>query len=234
MNVHIHTIQPIIQEEQNTLHHGRPGMSAKRKQTWAKTLSRDTSSQEWELLIAELVYAESISTREIGAILLGDAKSDWTLFTKHALSLATDNDWEVREWVVKPLVTWWIRDKESTSALFTAWLALSGRPRRAVIVAVLALLNKGEWSCEDALKVVDQVIDDPDPYVIANVGSFLIGDGLLRKCPEMTIEALRRCLARVPLPDAIVKNVKGVLKSKAAKQYREKLERIWIEIKRDS
>ncbi len=212
-------VETIIREEQQTLHHGRPGLPAKRKQAWAKILSRDTPFQEWETLIAALVHANSVSTREIGAVLLGDEKSDWTIFTKYIHEIAVDDNWEVREWAVHPLVIWWQRDEKHTSALFTEWLNAGRRLRRAIIVAVLKLLNKGKWSCEDALKVVDQVIDDSDPYIIANVGSFLIGDGLLRKCPDMTIEALRGYLAREPLPDAVKKNMQGVLKSKAAQQY---------------
>lgn len=217
-------VQSIFQEEQQTLHHGRPGLTAKRKQVWAKTLSCATPSQEWESLLAALINAESISTREIGAVLLGDEKTDWNIFTKYVHVIAADENWEVREWAVNPLVAWWQRDKEHTSTLFTQWLDTGGRLRRAVIVAVLKLLIKGEWSCEDALKVVDQVIDDPDPYIIANVGSFLIGDGLLRKCPDMTIKVLRRYLTRKPLPDAVKKNMQGMLKSKAAKEYVEQLE----------
>ncbi len=217
------TIEAIIQEEQQTLHHGRPGLPAKRKQAWAKTLSRDISLQEWETLIAALIHANSISTREIGAVLLGDEKSDWNIFTKYIHEIAVDDNWEVREWAVHPLVIWWQRDEEPTSALFKEWLNAGGRLRRAIIVAVLKLLNKGKWSCEDALKVVDQVIDDSDPYIIANVGSFLIGDGLLRKCSDMTIEALRGYLATKPLSDDVKKNMQGVLKSKAAKEYVEQL-----------
>ena len=216
-------VEAIIREEQQTLHHGRPGLPAKRKQAWAKILSRDTSSQQWEALIAAVIYAESISTREIGAVLLGNEKSDWTIFIKYVHEIAVDDNWEVREWVINPLIVWWQRDKERASILFTEWLNAGGRSRRAIIVAALKLLNRGEWSCEDALKVVDQVIDDPDPYIIANVGSFLIGDGLLRKCPDMTIEALRGYLARKPLPDSVKKNMQGVLKSKEAQQYKEQL-----------
>jgi hypothetical protein len=110
--------------------------------------------------------------------------------------LADDPAWEVREWVVDPLVDF---AAQGAWNWVDRWVEREGGRRRAAVVATRFLLGRGAVSCDRAVEVARRVVDDPDRYVAASVGTFLLADGIAPRCPD-AFAALAATLLAGPAP----------------------------------
>lgn len=215
----------IEEEAAQTLHHGRPGLPSRRKEALAKEIGSREGSDGWEDLTSSLLASPQPAVRQVGAILLGDPRTSREAFGTHIDQVATDPDWEVREWAVSPLERWWDRDPAGVDTRVSAWLDQGPFLRRAAVVFSRRMLLVGSWPCERVLPIAEKVLNDPDPYVLGNVGSYLVGDGLLRMCPEETVALLIRALKRTPDDPALLKNLSLIRKSRDGLARKE-----WLEV----
>lgn len=168
-------------EASTTSHHGRPGLPAHRKAAWADRAAAAAGPGEVATWAADFIAHPDPTVRQVGLLLLARPAVDAREAERLAGPLAGDPDWEVREWVVEPLVA---HALGPASDWLLRWAEGGGPERRAAVVAARQLVRQGGMDCAAALKVASLAVDDPDRYVAASVGTFLLADGIYVRCPD--------------------------------------------------
>lgn len=171
----------IAAEAASTRHHGRPGLPARAKAAWADRVAREVGPHDLAACAAHLVAHPHPTVRQVGLALLARPQVDAAQAERLAGELADDPDWEVREWVVEPLVAHTVR---GGSGWLARWVQEDRGRRRAAVVATRQLVRRRAIDCATALTVATAVVDDPTPYVAASVGTFLLADGIVLRCPD--------------------------------------------------
>lgn len=210
-------LRDLLDEAARSSHHGKPGLPATRKRWWAAELAGCLSAGEAVERIAEWAGHPDPVVRQVALLLMTHTPEGPRLVEQWALGLASDADWEVREWVVAPLAYWMDRDPAWGESTLLQWLEAGAGPRRAAIVAVRQGLLRApsqRLSCAFAVGVADRMVDDPDPYVRANTGSYLLGDGLYRVCPEATLRWLAQRVSSGRVTEAFLANLLRLAKSR--------------------
>jgi hypothetical protein len=208
-------LEELVQEGATTVHHGRPGLPAARKRRFADRmapfLGEGDPPEAIDLLLSHTVAA----VREVGAILLAHSACSAPIVLERARSLALDDDWEVREWAVEPLVAALADDP---SAGLMPWIRAGGRLRRAAVLAARHLVLEGRLEAQTACVVADAVVDDSDPYVQANVGGFYLGDALVRCFPQCAAGWLAGRVRAGRVSGPFWKNVTALCRSAGARR----------------
>jgi hypothetical protein len=212
----------MAQDSGRTLHHGRPGLPAAAKMAWANRLQL-AAGETAQLTAARWLAAQrEPDLREVASVLLGGVAPDPDA---EALlwALASDEDWEVREWAVAPLAGWCRTAQDTGQERLARWMAGGARPRRAALLAIRELVADGSLDAGAGLQLVETALDDNDPYVVENLGSYVLGDGFLRHAPAATLAWLRD-LNPSELTAAWPRHLARLIKSKAAQPWRRDLE----------
>ncbi|MDA8199221.1 MAG: HEAT repeat domain-containing protein [Thermaerobacter sp.] len=164
-----------------TRHHGRPGLPARSKVGWADRAADQVGAHDLVTCATHFLAHPHPTVRQVGLALLARPDVDAATAERLARELADDPDWEVREWVVEPLAAHTARE---ASGWLERWVQEGRGRRRAAVVAARQLVRHKDIDCVTALKVATAVVDDPDPYVAASVGTFLLADGIYPTCPD--------------------------------------------------
>lgn len=164
-------------EADATRHHGRPGLPARAKSAWARRAG-EAAESEVAAWAAHFAAHPNPTVRQVGLLMLARPAVDALTAERLAGPLADDPDWEVREWAVEPLAA------HAASGWLRRWAEAGGPKRRAAVVAARQLVRQGRIDCAAALAVASQAVDDPDRYVAASVGTFLLADGIYLVCPD--------------------------------------------------
>lgn len=218
-----HLLQGLLEEASQSTHHGKPGLSAARKRWWARQMVEDVSPETVGQKVSAWADHPAPVVRQVALVLMSRIPNGRALIEPAALHLASDADWEVREWVVEPLAHWVEEDPAWGEPLLLRWLDLGGGPRRAAVVAVRALVLRHRVSCAVAVAVADRVIDDDDPSVRASTGSYLLGDGLYRTCPDLTLTWLAQRVSSGRLTPAFLANLLALTKARDGRAGSERL-----------
>lgn len=167
-------------------HHGKPGLSAAKKNRLARDLA--PQANEW---IPWLLASPIGGARQVGALLLAPLWAEDESWTPAVLRLAEDADWEVREWVVEPFRCRYAQHPDASHFLYREW-ASGGTPgvKRAMAVAIKHLAHERQVAADRLLDLADLLADEEDEYVRKNLGPFAVGDGLLLVYPEDTMRQL--------------------------------------------
>ena len=187
-------------EAQATRHHGRPGLPARAKSAWADRVAREVGPPGVAASAAHLLAHPHPTVRQVGLAMLARPEVDPAQAERLAGGLADDPDWEVREWAVVPLAAHAAR---GAAGWLARWVQEGGGRRRAAVVATRQLVRRGAIDCAAALAVAAAVVDDPTPYVAASVGTFLLADGIVVRCPDAFrawMQQLGPCPAGSPRP----------------------------------
>ena len=197
-------------------HHGRPGLPAAVKQMWIHRLATEIAEDQRRAAVAELASHPHPALRQVCAGLLAvwSPPQAWTTDTIRAL--AQDEDWEVREWAVAPFMAL-VMSPDGGPDLVQEWVDRGGRLRRAAILAARTWVLQGAWTASQGLDLADRVMDDADPYVQASVGSYYLGDGLLRRHRRETAGWLLERARRRGGSDAFWRNLVAMIRSAAAR-----------------
>ena len=190
----------LVAEAASTRHHGRPGLPARSKVRWADRVAEAVGPPDLASCVAYFVAHPHPTVRQVGLALLARPEVDADTAERLAGPLADDPDWEVREWVVEPLVAHSVR---CGPPWLERWVQEAGGRRRAAVVAARRLVRQGDLDCAAALRVATAVVDDPTPYVAASVGTFLLADGIVPRCPDAFREWVKNlgpCRADSPRP----------------------------------
>jgi 3-methyladenine DNA glycosylase AlkC len=110
------------------------------------------------------------------------------------LRLADDEDWLVREAAHSTMGSLLIAHFDALYPILQSWARHpSANVRRGVAIAARQASNerREEWA-EILLNLVKPLLADHDKYVRKNLGSYAIGDGLLRCYPELTLRYLEK------------------------------------------
>ncbi len=168
------------------VHHGKPGLSSRKKQALAQDLAEE--ALRWIPLLAQSPVS---GAREVASLLIAPRWLDDPSLTGLVWALAEDPDWEVREWAVYPFHVRYESGPESAFVLYRSW-ALQATPgvKRAIAVAVKGLAHAGKVAVGPLLELVEALIPEEDEYVRKNLGPFCLGDGLLPLYPEETLERM--------------------------------------------
>lgn len=185
---------------QSGFHHGKAGSSQAEKMLAASTLLDTFAGDNGNLirLTHELATSYSPSAREVACVLLQELILQDMSLQNLLLTLATDDDWEVREW---------------SAPVFTVILAtdfpagvpqirqLLQHPHESVLRQIaLAIKQTAQKRIPNSiamlLELTDALMAQESEYVRKNLGPFCIGDGLLRIYPSETLEALRKWAQR--------------------------------------
>jgi len=178
------------------LHHGRPGSPAALRQQVGERLATALAEQSGRIgrWIDALVISPSPTGRQVACLLLASHYPNDRVGTlRIAESLTDDPHWEVREAAGGLLGTLLDRDFEQVRSRLEALRnSKSENLRRAVVIAVkyAARRDKPE-RVEDLLALLAPLLHAQEAYVRRNLGSYTIGDALLRINPKETLRALR-------------------------------------------
>ncbi|MDH7487548.1 MAG: HEAT repeat domain-containing protein [Anaerolineae bacterium] len=110
------------------------------------------------------------------------------------LQLADDEDWWVREAAHSTMGSLLSAHFDAFYPILRSWARHpSANVRRGVAIAAREAANerKEEWA-EPLLHLVELLLADREEYVRKNLGSYAIGDGLLRCYPELTLRHLEK------------------------------------------
>jgi HEAT repeat protein len=160
--------------------------------------------------------------RSIACILLADLwQQDRQHVLDRAIQLATDPDWEVREWAAGIFGAALDRDFVGE---YPTMRALVSHPepgvRRAIALAAMrAADTDSPQRAQPLIDLLEPLLTDRDDYVRKNLGPFAIGDGLMRAYPDATLDALAAWALR---DDEITRwNVAMACGSGAARRHQE-------------
>lgn len=142
----------------------------------------------------ERLLAQRGSThKSLGAALLPSLwPAERGVVARRLQQLAEDDDWVTREDAAGVLGALLDRDFERALPIARQWVA-SGSPRlrrAALVAAKLAARSRRPERGEPLLALVGPALPDGDRYVRRNLGRFVIGDGLLRAYPSLTLRRL--------------------------------------------
>lgn len=162
-------------------------------------LIHDTLNAEEVFLFGiQLVHIWTKRSRRIGDVLvLNYWKNHQEAAKKHLMDVADDEYWGTREGAAQLLSVILTRDFENTYTWFMD-LIQTGNPnlRRAIVVAVKYSAQERIPGRQDLLlNLIELLLSDRVEYVRKNLGSFAIGDGLLRVYPMETIHRLKQWAA---------------------------------------
>ncbi|MCK4315351.1 MAG: HEAT repeat domain-containing protein, partial [Anaerolineae bacterium] len=110
------------------------------------------------------------------------------------LRLTDDEDWLVREAAHSTLGRLLIAHFDVLCPILLSWTRHpSANVRRGVAIAARQAANerREEWA-EALLNLVEPLLADREKYVRKNLGSYAIGDGLLRCYPRLTLRYLEK------------------------------------------
>jgi HEAT repeat protein len=178
------------------LHHGRPGSPAALRQQVGQRLATALAEQSGRITrwIDTLVASPSPTARQVACLLLASHyPEDRAGVLRMAEVLADDPHWEVREAAGGLLGTLLDRDYDYLRPrLEVLRSARSENLRRAVVLAVKYAARRDQPDrVPDLLTLLAPLMHDEQAYVRRNLGSYTIGDALLRINPKETLRALR-------------------------------------------
>ncbi|HYM51018.1 MAG TPA: HEAT repeat domain-containing protein [Candidatus Limnocylindrales bacterium] len=188
--------QGVVAALDGQLHHGRPGSPAALRQQVGERLAVALASQGGRITrwIDALSTSPSPTGRQVACLLLANRyEADRTGVLKAAEALADDAHWEVREAAGGLLGT--LLDRDFDRILRRCETLRSSRlanVRRAVVSAARYAARRDKPERVPALlDLLEPLLHDPEPYVRRNLGSFAVGDALLRVDPKTTLQRLR-------------------------------------------
>lgn len=184
-----------VLDSQKTGHAGTPRQAVKLQA--AKIMSRHYGEGTAGLYDAAAAFAgsESEGAQEVGLVLLGPMFGhNPANVTDIILRLADSENWEVREWAASALRR---VIGEKFAAIFPTvreWATHeSPNVRRAAAVASGSAAGScTEEECRMLLEALTPLLEDDDPYVRKNMGTFAIGGGFLKAQPALVADWLSR------------------------------------------
>jgi 3-methyladenine DNA glycosylase AlkC len=110
------------------------------------------------------------------------------------LQIAADEDWWVREAAHSTMGSLLVTHFDAFYSILQTWAEHpSPNVRRGVVIAARKAANERREEWADALlDLIEPLLADRKEYVRKNLGSYAIGDGLLRCHPQPTLARLRR------------------------------------------
>jgi hypothetical protein len=199
-----------------TLDHGRPGLAARVKNRAARRLAPALGAGSPPARLDQLLNHREAAVRDIGAVLLADCRYPRVERLERARVLSLDDDWEVREWAAGPLRES-VRDDLGSG--LTALVAVGGRVRRAAVLVARDLVLERVLDAEQARRVADAVVDDPDAHVRKTVGRFFLGDAVSRQYPAAMASWLRKRARDRQVSEAFWKNVTDLVSAAAVRGH---------------
>jgi hypothetical protein len=152
--------------------------------------------RKWALKLAQ---SEDPMMRRYASSLLERLWSSKELDARAMLrQLADDEHWLVREEAHSTLGSLASAKFEEISPLLKLWTKeWSPNLKRAVAIAVRHVGNlKQSEMAETLIKLVEELLPERNLYVRKNLGPYVIGDGLLRCFPDITLSYLRKWAKR--------------------------------------
>ena len=182
-------------------HHGRPGVNGATKRLLAGLLIARDGKGSPALYETAIDLSESPvqDLRSVSAVLLADLwPEDRDGVFERGLTLAQDDEWEVREWAAGIFGTALDRDFEAEYAAMLELTAhASDRVRRAVVLAAMQAAGaKRPERAAPLLALLEPLLPDAAECVRKNLGPFAIGDKMLGQYPETTLGRLEAWAAR--------------------------------------
>lgn len=174
-------------------HHGRPGAASNLKRFAAQAWLRNREASQFPESVHELAASPIPSVREVAACVIAQLWPSDESWTELVIQLATDEDWEVREWSAEPFTSLLSMRFPSGVERIRAFVHHPHPSvRRQVVIAIKRTAQKRiPASCPVLLELLEPLLDDEDEYVRKNLGPYCIGDGLLRVYPVETLAAVR-------------------------------------------
>jgi hypothetical protein len=176
-----------ILQGQSTEHAGTPNQAIKNQAIKSIKKCLDGCHRDIYEIAVRLANSNNAIGEEIGAILIAEQYHIHPLEITETLKKLADNpNWEVREWAASACGMILSKNFSSFYPVMMDWTRDSSpNIRRAAAVAAkyTGKLRNPDFS-ESLLDLVEQLLDDTDPYVKKNLGAFCLGDGLLRYYPE--------------------------------------------------
>lgn len=176
---------------QSTKHAGTA--PAKIKNKAISYLRKETSETRYRL-IRLLCDHDHPTAKEIGAITITDYYKQHPSEIEVALfSLASDNNWEVREWAASACGILLENHFNGFLPTLSKWTKLdSANHRRASILAMMyaGKTRKQEW-VDPFLDLIEPLLYDRSQYVKDNLGPFAIGSALIKYYPNQVLARLK-------------------------------------------
>jgi len=175
----------------STLNWGKPSWSA--SQLLLQVLDNDEKKM-W-LWAKNLSTNKNPNTRRYASNVLRMLwNKDKNRVEKILTALADDVHWLVREEAHGAWGELLINHFQQISQILQTFSTHSSpNLRRCVAIAVRSAgnLRREKWA-ESLIRLLEPLLPDKTPYVRKNLGSYVIGDGLLRCYPSLTLKYLRR------------------------------------------
>jgi hypothetical protein len=189
------SVQELVDLLNQGTHHGKPGANQAEKKLAAAAVLEACANDREKLTARtlELAAHESPMAKQIACALMQELWPGDLTLTDLMLTLATDDDWEVREWAAPAF----------TCLLSAEWPKhlplleeLTAHPhesvKRQIALAIKQTAQKKIPGClPDLFRLTERLLPVEHEYVRNNLGPFCIGDGLLRIHPEETLQKLR-------------------------------------------
>lgn len=179
-------------ESQATGHAGTAPAAEKR------AAARETIAllQAGDLREAALWFAarDSGTAKELGALLLARSYPQHPAEAVEGLRrLATDGNWEVREWAGSATGAVFVQDFSRLLPEMRDWLRDESQfVRRAVCIAIIGAADvRHPERADPLLALADALAGDPAEEVKRNTGPFAVGGALLGKYPQRTLAHVR-------------------------------------------
>lgn len=179
---------------QRTSHAGTPPKAVKDQAI--KLIRNELEKNQSSIYKIGIAFAESENdgAKELGIKLLAPYYAQHRYrISDILLSLADDPNWEVREYVAGALGTIINSEFELVYPKLKQWVAHElPNIRRAVAVGIGSAASGCSYKeCNRLLMVLKPLLGDTDKYVSKNLGSFVIGDYLLRAHPNLVVKWLK-------------------------------------------
>lgn len=162
-------------------HHGKPGLSAAKKMALVRAL--EPLARQW---IPLLLTSPVAGAREVAAHLIAPLWAANPEYELAVMQLATDDDWEVREWAVAPFVDRYAAQPDRAFRLYCQWAETAADGvKRALAVAIKGLSSNPNLAPEPLWEIVDRMVTFKSSYLRQNLGPFCVGDSLLPRHPDL-------------------------------------------------
>ena len=177
-------------------HRGRPGAPLAIKQLAVERLlihHHRAPRRRFRIAMALTAHTESVA-RQVGCPLLaGFWPEEGDAVIERWLALAEDDDWEVREWAAGMGATLLEEDYEAIRERFSTLIPHgSARVARAIAVAVRGALDSRRPERVDGfLDLLEPLMEEEDLVVRKILGTYVLGDGVLRVYPRATLTRMK-------------------------------------------
>lgn len=174
--------------------HGKPGLPTAQMNRLEKSILKAFTDEELFRLGKQLLTRPEYTARSLGTSFIEHGWPKHKEVEKLILKAAEDDDWIVREVAAGAFARLWEKDFPHFAKLFAGWVKSgSVNTKRAVALAVKYHSKSADpknW--KTYLRLIEPLLQEEAEYIRKNLGPFAIGDGLLSRFPEETLQACEK------------------------------------------